>query len=296
MVVPSDELADAIHYYPFGMQWDTPKFDFNDNSLEPTGAKTKYTYNGKEFQDDLGVNLHYYGFRVYDPAIARFTSVDPIADEFPHVSGFNYAENKPINGIDLHGLQFVGINPIWMTVASSSNAGTHIKPVVRPGLTTAPKPKPKFTPEQLARFNKGRQVEGEQLQKMGLDKNTETFTRIDPKTGKSGRTIPDAMKDGKQTVEIKNVKNQALTEQLRLQRQVSRDNGVDPILRINRDATLTEPLQNGGFQIEFYSGAGVLEVNSNVKLSDEDVQLVRNFINNLDTNKKEQENGTNGSN
>jgi hypothetical protein len=42
---------------------------------------------------------------MYDPAIGRFTSVDPIAEKFAFVSGFNYAENKPINSIDLHGLQ-----------------------------------------------------------------------------------------------------------------------------------------------------------------------------------------------
>ncbi|MDF1697524.1 MAG: RHS repeat-associated core domain-containing protein [Saprospiraceae bacterium] len=65
----------------------------------------EYTYNGKEFLDDLGVNLHYYGFRVYDPAVGRFTSVDPIAEKFAFVSGFNYAENDPFGHIDLHGLQ-----------------------------------------------------------------------------------------------------------------------------------------------------------------------------------------------
>ena len=72
---------------------------------EEGGVKNKYTYNGKEFLDDLGINLHYYGYRMYDPAIARFTSVDPIAEDFAFVSGFNYAENEPIANIDLHGLQ-----------------------------------------------------------------------------------------------------------------------------------------------------------------------------------------------
>ncbi|MEM9549309.1 MAG: RHS repeat-associated core domain-containing protein, partial [Bacteroidota bacterium] len=103
----NDEVMSSYHYYPFGLQWDTPKQDENGNSLEESGVQTSYTYNGKEFQDDLGINWHYYGFRMYDPAIARFTSVDPIADQFPHVSGFNYAENEPIANIDLHGLQKV---------------------------------------------------------------------------------------------------------------------------------------------------------------------------------------------
>jgi hypothetical protein len=49
--------------------------------------------------------LYAYGARYYDPAIGRFTGVDPIADKFPHVSTYNYAENEPIANIDLHGLQ-----------------------------------------------------------------------------------------------------------------------------------------------------------------------------------------------
>jgi hypothetical protein len=42
-----------------------------------------------------------------DPTIGRFTGVDPIADKFAFVSGYNYAENSPIGNIDLHGLQAV---------------------------------------------------------------------------------------------------------------------------------------------------------------------------------------------
>jgi pimeloyl-ACP methyl ester carboxylesterase len=37
--------------------------------------------------------------------IGRFTGVDPIAEQFAFVSGFNYAENRVPNAIDLWGLQ-----------------------------------------------------------------------------------------------------------------------------------------------------------------------------------------------
>jgi|GEM_PF-3472363 len=46
-----------------------------------------------------------YGFRYYMPEIGRFTGVDPIADQYPHVSTYNYAENDPVGHIDLWGLQ-----------------------------------------------------------------------------------------------------------------------------------------------------------------------------------------------
>lgn len=64
-----------------------------------------YKYNGKELNSELGLGVYDFGFRFYDPAIARFTGVDPISDKFPHVSTYNYAENEPIANIDLWGLQ-----------------------------------------------------------------------------------------------------------------------------------------------------------------------------------------------
>ncbi|GJM33939.1 MAG: hypothetical protein DHS20C18_29400 [Saprospiraceae bacterium] len=55
--------------------------------------------------DDLELEWLDYGARWYDPAIGRFTGVDPISEQFPHVSTYNYAENEPIANIDLWGLQ-----------------------------------------------------------------------------------------------------------------------------------------------------------------------------------------------
>jgi len=77
-------------------------------------------YNGKELDTDFGLDWYHYGARMYDPAIGRFTGVDPISDAFPHVSTYNYAENRPVNGIDLHGLQFV---PFHITQDNVQHAG-----------------------------------------------------------------------------------------------------------------------------------------------------------------------------
>jgi len=67
-----------------------------------------YRYNGKE-RDTLS-GWTEYGARWYDARIGRFTGVDPISDQFPHVSVFNYAENEPVSNIDLWGLQKVSIH------------------------------------------------------------------------------------------------------------------------------------------------------------------------------------------
>ena len=115
------EYLGANSYYPFGLSFshNTVVTENGDAFFldKQGGVKNKYTYNGKEFLDDLDIGWHYSGFRVYDPAIGRFTSVDPIAEDFAFVSGFNYAENKPINSIDLHGLQSY---PMYGSTGSSS--------------------------------------------------------------------------------------------------------------------------------------------------------------------------------
>lgn len=82
--------------------------------MKTTLSANKYLYNGKELQDEqLGsVNLDWYdyGARYYDPALGRFTGLDPIADQFAHVSPYNYAENEPVGSIDLWGLQRWKVN------------------------------------------------------------------------------------------------------------------------------------------------------------------------------------------
>ncbi|EAY24400.1 RHS repeat-associated core domain-containing protein [Microscilla marina] len=101
---------------------DTTKilFHLNDptpnigSSLEVTGIalnKTdfgdyRYGFNGKENDQEWGKLIQDYGFRLYNPAIGKFLSVDPLASEFPWNSTYAFAENKPIHGIDLEGAEF----------------------------------------------------------------------------------------------------------------------------------------------------------------------------------------------
>ena len=105
----------------------------------------------------------------------------------------------------------------------------------------------------------GKATEAQQLAKNGLEKNTKPQQAVDPKTGKEGTTIPDAMKPDGGTVEVKNVQKQSLTDQLRLQKEISNGNGTKPELIINESAKLSKPLQKAGFDIKTY------ELNTTVK-------------------------------
>jgi hypothetical protein len=51
-----------------------------------------------------------YGMRVYDNRLGRFLSFDPLADDYPSWSPYPFAMNRPIDGIDLDGLEWQGVN------------------------------------------------------------------------------------------------------------------------------------------------------------------------------------------
>lgn len=68
-----------------------------------SASKYKYGFNGKENDDETGTQD--YGLRIYNPALARFLSVDPLSKEYPWNSTYAFAENTPIAFIDLDGAE-----------------------------------------------------------------------------------------------------------------------------------------------------------------------------------------------
>ena len=63
-----------------------------------------YKYNGKELQDELGLNMYDYGARNYDPSIGRWMNIDPLAEANPHKSPYNYCSNNPVSRTDPTGM------------------------------------------------------------------------------------------------------------------------------------------------------------------------------------------------
>ena len=70
-----------------------------------------YGFNGKEIDNDQewgqGTTAYDYGFRIYNPGIARFLSVDPLSPDYPWYTPYQFAGNKPIWATDVDGLEEV---------------------------------------------------------------------------------------------------------------------------------------------------------------------------------------------
>ena len=87
-------------------------------------AEYRYGFNGKEKDDEgeFGSQTVYdYGMRIHNPAIGRFLSVDPLGQKYPHLTPYQYASNRPIDGIDLDGLEYfngTGWNMIFREMES----------------------------------------------------------------------------------------------------------------------------------------------------------------------------------
>jgi len=84
-------------YYPFGMQMNGLCYESGTDFLN------KNLYNGKELQDDFGLDWYDYGARFYDAALGRWHVSDPLAEKYAAWSPYNYVMNNPLIFIDPDG-------------------------------------------------------------------------------------------------------------------------------------------------------------------------------------------------
>ncbi|MBC7687810.1 MAG: hypothetical protein H7211_06480 [Aquabacterium sp.] len=97
-------IIEENHYYAYGL-----KIAAISSKKMPDLAEGRITnkdlYNDKELVDDADLNWYDYGFRSYDPQIGRFPQLDPLTDDYPELTPFQYASCDPIDNIDIDGLE-----------------------------------------------------------------------------------------------------------------------------------------------------------------------------------------------
>jgi RHS repeat-associated protein len=72
-----------------------------------SAKKYRYGFNGKEKDNEVSGdgNQYDYGFRIYNPRLGKFLSVDPLTKSYPWYTPYQFAGNTPIQAIDLDGLE-----------------------------------------------------------------------------------------------------------------------------------------------------------------------------------------------
>ncbi len=108
------KILEENHYYPFGLKHENYASEKFNIVKEPNGdlyviqpterREWQYKYNGKEWQDELGLNFYDYGARNYDAAIGRWMNVDPLAELSRRWSPYTYCYDNPVKFIDPDGM------------------------------------------------------------------------------------------------------------------------------------------------------------------------------------------------
>src|SRR5690606_18535153 len=101
----ASEILEENNYYPFGLKHQGYNEIANNNRSE---AAEKYKFNGKEYEDALGLNIYEMDLRQYDPAIGRWVVQDPVVHhDFSPYSAF---DNNPVYWSDPSGANSVRYN------------------------------------------------------------------------------------------------------------------------------------------------------------------------------------------
>ncbi len=96
-------LDQTTYYYPYGMPM--------AESTSPDANRYKYT--AKELFTDSRLNLADHGARMYDPAIGRWISQDPMQELRKDFTSYNFCLQNPISFIDNDGFREWPVNETY---------------------------------------------------------------------------------------------------------------------------------------------------------------------------------------
>lgn len=95
------EVVSATGYEAFGAL--LPGRNYSSGSY-------RYLFQGQEHDDEINGSTgtsYSFEYRMHDPRIGRFLSIDPLAAKYPHNSPYAFSENRVIDGVELEGLETI---------------------------------------------------------------------------------------------------------------------------------------------------------------------------------------------
>jgi RHS repeat-associated protein len=94
------EITSSSDYYPFGAPIQGRSF---------SSAEYRFGFNNQEKDDEIkgSGNSYDFEFRIYDPRLGRFLSIDPLTKQYPMLTPYQFASNRPIDGIDIEGKEWI---------------------------------------------------------------------------------------------------------------------------------------------------------------------------------------------
>ena len=144
---PDGKAVQVNHYYPYGMAFAGGRMSGNaeahpvegeggnviDGDLEigggtggmelaRPGASQPYRFLGNELYTDSHLGFYDFSARMYDPALGRFLSVDPMAEGYRHLSPYAYCAGNPVVYADKDG-QVIGRVVVGAVVGAAINGG-----------------------------------------------------------------------------------------------------------------------------------------------------------------------------
>ena len=94
VISDTGDIEQTNEYYPYGGPWGNAS---TFQGLQP------FKYNGKELDRVHGLDWYDYGARRYDPAFVQFTQMDPLCEQYPHLSPYAYCAGNPVRYVDPDG-------------------------------------------------------------------------------------------------------------------------------------------------------------------------------------------------
>ncbi|MBN2727957.1 MAG: hypothetical protein JXR53_01930 [Bacteroidales bacterium] len=109
------DVISSQDYYPFGSIMPGRNYNLDEY---------RFGFQGQEMDNEIygNGNALSFKYRVHDPRLGRFFSVDPMAFKYPHESPYSYVGYRPLNTIDPWGM-----DKIEDPNGDTQNAGTGYK-------------------------------------------------------------------------------------------------------------------------------------------------------------------------